>query len=49
MFRDCVRTRDVGRRRGAPPETKVYCPGVGLVVERQRDGTVQLVRVIRRS
>jgi hypothetical protein len=43
-FTGCLKTRDTDLRRGSRPERKLYCSKVGLVRERQSDGTVDLVR-----
>jgi hypothetical protein len=44
-FRDCMRTRDTDLlKRNPEPETKLYCPDVGLVRERDADGVLELVR-----
>jgi hypothetical protein len=46
-FTGCTKTREHDLRGGEPPGSKYYCPKVGLVRERSREGMVDLVRFRR--
>jgi hypothetical protein len=42
-FTGCVKTRDRSAIEASADETKIYCPGIGLVLEEEGDERVELI------